>query len=109
MRASDFAVCVRKLPAHQADAEAVKAHFSFFGPVASVAIAVENEPLMRLIRQQQQLKARWRLTLTPTPTPTPTLTPTLTLTLTLTPPQPQPRRDGGGSICSTRASCRCVT
>ncbi len=105
MRASDFAVCVRKLPAHQADAEAVKAHFSFFGPVASVAIAVENEPLMRLIRQQQQLKARWRLTLTPTPTPTPTLT----LTLTLTPPQPQPRRAGGGSISSTRASCRRVT
>ena len=29
VRASDFAVCVRKLPAHQADPEAVKAHFSF--------------------------------------------------------------------------------
>ena len=60
VRASDFAVCVRRLPAHQTDPEAVKAHFAFFGPVASVAIAVENEPLMRLIRQQQQLKARWR-------------------------------------------------
>jgi hypothetical protein len=60
VRASDFAVCVRRLPAHQSDPAAVKAHFGFFGPVASVAIAVENEPLMRLIRQQQLLKARWR-------------------------------------------------
>ena len=84
VRASDFAVCVRRLPAHHTDPTAVKAHFAFFGPVASVAIAVENEPLMRLIRQQQQLKARHTLTLTLTPILTLTPMPTLTLSPTLT-------------------------
>ena len=61
VRASDFAVCVRRLPSQQTDPRSVKAHFSFFGPIASVALSINyNVPLLELLQQQQRLKARWR-------------------------------------------------
>ena len=58
--ASDFGVVVKKLPHGAADAAAVKAHFSFFGDVASAALSVDNRHLLALLRQQGRLHAQWR-------------------------------------------------
>ena len=58
--ASDFGVVVKKLPHGAADAAAVKAHFTFFGDVASAALSVDNRHLLALLRQQGRLHAQWR-------------------------------------------------
>jgi len=54
-RASDFAVKVSGLPNTYTDPLAVKAHFSFFGPIASVALSVDNAPLLALLERQSAL------------------------------------------------------
>ena len=59
-RASDFAVRVSGLPNSYTDTHAVKAHFSFFGPIASVALSVDNAHLLALLERQHALAQDWR-------------------------------------------------
>ena len=59
-RASDFAIRVSKLPQQYTDPHAVKAHFSFFGPIASVALSYDNEVQLQLLDRQQRLRAQYR-------------------------------------------------
>lgn len=59
-RASDFAVRVEGLPSAYTDQHAVRAHFAFFGPVASVSLAVDNENLLLLLERQHRLQHAWR-------------------------------------------------
>jgi len=59
-RASDFAVRVSCLPRAYTDPHAVKAHFSFFGPIASIALSVDSLPLLRSLERQHRLAAAWR-------------------------------------------------
>ena len=59
-RASDFAVAVTRLPAQGTGTQSVKSHFSFFGVVASVALSVENQHVLSLLREQHGLRGEWR-------------------------------------------------
>ena len=59
-RASDFAVAVSRLPAVGSDPASLKEHFSFFGPVASVAVSTDNQRLISLLESHQRNRARWR-------------------------------------------------
>ena len=60
VRASDFAVQVSRLPRLGTTPKALKEHFSFFGPVASVALSLDQSELLRWLRQQHTLTAKWR-------------------------------------------------
>ena len=59
-RASDFAVLVSRLPPLGSDPESLRQHFSFFGPVASVAVSTDRHALLGALQRHRQLKARWR-------------------------------------------------
>ena len=59
-RASDFAVSVSRLPPIGSDAESLRQHFSFFGPVASVAVSTDRHVLLGLLERHRALKSRWR-------------------------------------------------
>ena len=48
------------LPRAYTDPHAVKAHFSFFGPIASIALSVDSLPLLRSLERQHRLAAAWR-------------------------------------------------
>ena len=60
VRASDFAVMVSRLPATGSDPDSLRAHFAFFGDVASVAVSTENHRLLSLLEKQRSLQVRWR-------------------------------------------------
>ena len=59
-RASDFSVFVQHLPPLGSDPASLRAHFSYFGDVAAVAVSNDHRHLLKLLREQQGLKARWR-------------------------------------------------
>ena len=58
--ASDFAVWVNRLPPIGSDPASLKEHFSFFGPVASVAVSNDHHRLLKLLARHSELKTRWR-------------------------------------------------
>ena len=59
VRASDFAVLVSQLPSQGVDSQAIRAHFAFFGPIASVALSHNHDELLRHFHAHRTIKSRW--------------------------------------------------